>query len=132
MNFFLALRLNSKSPLRHGRGDFLLRAVSLVVDDVAVEKFAADIQNVCELPRVTLQEVFVAPLRIPNGDAQSAPIDKALKPRVGRVDAAVKGLDGIEKSAADVGNVFAREVKTVTAFVTVGVFHVKPHGQFKQ
>ena len=73
----------------------------MVVDDVAVEKFAADIQNVCEFPRVTLQEVFVAPLRIPHGDAQSAPIDKALKPRVGRVDAAVKGLDGVEKSAAD-------------------------------
>ena len=51
------MQTNKKAPSKAEGAIFLLRAVSLVIDDIAVEKFAADIQNVCELPRVTLQKI---------------------------------------------------------------------------
>lgn len=37
--------------------DFLLRAVLFVVDDIAVEELAGDIERVGELPHVTLQKI---------------------------------------------------------------------------
>ena len=75
---------------------------------------------------------MVAPLSVPHGAMQTVPVDIIVKPRQRGINAAVERINGVEESGANVGNVTAEKMETVTSFITVGVFHVEEDGQFEK
>ena len=106
--------------------------VILIIKDITVKLFTADDEFVGELPHITFEVVADVPLSVPNGAVQRLPINPIVKPSDGSVNTGIEGLNGVEKSAADVSDVAAIERKTVTLFVTVAVFKVEENGQFEQ
>ena len=129
MNFSAMLKLkNKKIPhVKKRRGKFFIS----VIHDISVESITADIERISVLPQVTLQEVMLAPLSVPNRAIQTLPVNEIFKPAVGGINAGIKRFNVIEKSLADVSNILAGENKAVPLFVIVSVFDIEEDGQFK-
>ena len=59
------------------------------------------------------------------------PVNVIIEPGERRVNAAVQWPNGIQKRAANIGHVATSEFESVANFITVGVLHIKPDGQFE-